>query len=130
MSFILKAAHDDLQVNAWNWRPTLELLLAEGAITGEQHELLGANGCGGRVDADTAVHMADVIDRRLTSTQMQPDQRMLADLTVGPRRRVPIVFSPNDSAASIDANDLYSASYDWLVAFRDFCRLSGGFEVS
>lgn len=74
--------------------------------------------------------MADVVDRRLTSTQMQPAQRMLADLTIAPRRRVPIVFLPNDGAESIDANDLYSASYEWLVAFRDFCRQSGGFEVS
>jgi hypothetical protein len=29
----------------------------------------------------------------------------------------------------VDTNEIYSASYDWLVAFRDFCRQSGGFEV-
>jgi hypothetical protein len=42
MSFILVPSEgEDLQVNAWNWRPTLELLFAAGVITGDDHELLG-----------------------------------------------------------------------------------------
>jgi len=36
-------------VNAWNWRPTLELLLNEDLIDGGRHELLGAHGCGAGV---------------------------------------------------------------------------------
>jgi hypothetical protein len=130
MSFILVSKHGDLQVNAWNWRPTLELLMAEGVVTREQYERLGANGCGGHVDAATADRIADVIERQLISTNMKPYERMLADLTIMSRKRIPAVFSPNGGAESIDINDIYSASYDWLVAFRDFCRQSGGFEVS
>ena len=42
MSFILVPSEgEDLKVNAWNWRPTLELLFAAGVITEEDHELLG-----------------------------------------------------------------------------------------
>jgi len=129
MSFILVSKRGDLQVNAWNWRPTLELLLAENVVTPEQYERLGAHGCGGRVDADTADHIADLIERRLVSTEMKPGERMLADLTVTSSKRVPTVFLPNADVESADTNNIYSASYDWLVAFRDFCSQSGGFEV-
>ena len=127
MSFILVSKRGDLQVNAWNWRPTLELLMAENVVTREQYERLGAQGCGGRVDADTANHIADAIERRLVSTAMQPSERMLADLTITSDRRPPTVFLPNGESEWYD--DIYSASYDWLVTLRDFCRQSGGFEV-
>jgi len=30
----------------------------------------------------------------------------------------------------VDAKEAYSATYEWLVMFRDFCRTSGGFKVS
>ena len=64
MSFILVSKRGDLQVNAWNWRRTLEYLMAEYVVTPEQYERLGAHGCSGRVDAGTAQHIADVIERR------------------------------------------------------------------
>jgi hypothetical protein len=54
---------------------------------------------------------------------------MLADLTVTSSKRAPTALLPNGDAESVDTNEIYSASYDWLVAFRDFCRQSGGFEV-
>jgi hypothetical protein len=63
MTFILVSAKgNELQVNAWNWRPTLDLML-----------------------------------------DMNP--------------------------ADIDANELYSATYEWLETFAKFCRSSGGFKV-
>ena len=129
MSFILVSKRGDLQVNAWNWRPTLEWLLAENVVTPEQYERLGTHGCGGRVDADTADHIAALIERRLMSAAMKPGERMLADLTVTSSKRVPTVFLPNGDGESADTNDTYSATYEWLVAFRDFCTQSGGFEV-
>jgi hypothetical protein len=109
MSFILVSKRGDLQVNAWNWRPTLELLLAENVVTPEQYERLGAHGSGGRVDADTADHIADLIERRPVSTEMKLGERMLADLTVTSSNRVPTVFLPNGDVEPADTNDIYSA---------------------
>jgi hypothetical protein len=41
MSFILAARNEEeLQVNAWNWRPTLLLLLNENLIDLEHHDRL------------------------------------------------------------------------------------------
>ena len=129
MSFILAARNEEeLQVNAWNWRPTL-LLLNENLIDLEHHNMLGTQGCGARVGADLAGRFADAIERRLKSADMKPGQRMLADLTVTSDERKLVAIDATASADDVDENDLYAANFEWLVAFGDFCRRSGGFEV-
>jgi hypothetical protein len=127
MSFILVPSEgEDLQVNAWNWRPTLELLFAAGVITEEDHELLGCQGCGERVNAEKAGRIADAVIRKLNS--MNPGQRMLADLSVSSEPKKLAMFSPNMNE-DIDNNELYSTTFEWLDTFVKFCRSSGGFEV-
>ena len=118
MSFILvPKTGEDVQVNGWNWRATLELLRAEGVIDGETHERMGAQGCGGTADADLACRMASAIEAKLAS--MKSGDRMLADLSV----------TAEPKSGDILAEDVYSSSYEWLVTFKDFCRCSGGFKV-
>jgi len=128
MSFILVPKHGgDLQINGWNWRPTLALLLAEGLLTEENFERMGAQGCGGKVDAELAWRLADAIEAKLLT--MKPGERMLADLSVTDRPDEQLVFTPGMEINEINPLDLYSATYEWLVTFRDFCRRSGGFDV-
>lgn len=128
MSFILVSSEgEDLQVNAWNWRPTLELLLTAGAITENDYELLGCQGCGGRVDAEKATQIADAVTEKLGS--MKTGERMLADLSVSAEPKKTIVFSPDTNDNDIDTNELYSTTSDWLDTFARFCRRSGGFCV-
>lgn len=128
MSFILVPVKgEDLKVNAWNWRPTLELLFAAGVITEDEHELLGCQGCGARVDAEKAGRIADAVTRKLDS--MNPGQRMLADLSVSSEPKQRAVFSPGSNDKDIDPNELYSTTFEWLHTFVRFCERSGGFEV-
>jgi hypothetical protein len=129
MSFILvPKSGEDVQVNGWNWRPTLELLLEERVISEEQYGLMGAQYIGGQVDDELANRIADVAERKLKS--MNPGDRMRADLTVTSEPKTPLVFTPGGSNADeISPIDTYSASYEWLTTFADFCRRSGGFEV-
>jgi hypothetical protein len=58
MTFILVPAHaepdGDLQINAWNWRPTLELLLRARLLDGEAVERAAAQDAGGGVTAEQA----------------------------------------------------------------------------
>jgi hypothetical protein len=125
MSFILVPRQgDDVQVNAWNWRPTIEFLRVEGIIDDETAELLSLNGCGVQADADLARQMAVAVEGKLQS--MRPGERIRGDLSVtGAPKKVAEFHKPE----SIDAVDLYSATYEWLVRFKDFCEYCGGFEV-
>ena len=54
---------------------------------------------------------------------------MLSNLTVTAKKKVKLVLTPKTKPHDIDAVDIYSASYEWLGEFVDFCRRSGGFEV-
>ena len=129
MSFILVPSQgEDLQVNAWNWRPILALLFDAGVITKEDHDLMGSQGCGGRVDANKAARIADVVTRKVNG--MSPGERMLADLSVSSEPKKVAVFTGDMNAADdIDDNNLYSTTFEWLETFAKFCRSSGGFEV-
>jgi hypothetical protein len=128
MTFILVPSQgEDLQVNAWNWRPTLELLLAANAITKDEHERMGAHGCGGKVDAEKASGIADVVADKLIG--MSPGERLLANLSVSKEPKKLAEFGPGVNASDIDENELYSTTYEWLETFGKFSRSSGGFKV-
>jgi hypothetical protein len=128
MSFILVQQNgEDLQVNGWTWRPTLELLRAENLISDEDYERMGAQGCGGQVNDELARRIADVLEQKLAA--MKPGDRILADLTSTTQPKPTYTFGPTTKPDDIDVNDIYSASYEWLVSFKDFCRSSGGFKV-
>ena len=125
MSFILVPKYgNDIKINAWNWRPTLEFLREEGVIDAEAFELMSLNGCGGKSDADLALRIAVAIDRKLQG--MHPGDRIRADLSTTSAPKKVVHFERSDP---IDAVDLYSATYEWLVDFKSFCERSGGFEV-
>jgi hypothetical protein len=125
MSFILVPLHgnpdDDLQVNGWNWRPTLELLRRARLLDDETLERAAAQGAGGLVTGEQALRIAAYLDRYLAG--LAPGQRVRYDLTVTgePRGTGPVVDQ--------ETRELYSATYEWLSRFRDFCRASQGFTV-
>jgi len=126
MSFILVPKQgEDLQVNAWNWRPTIEFLRVEGIIDDETSELLTLNGRGAQADADLTRRMAIAVERKLQS--MHPGERIRSDLSV---TNAPKKLAELHKPESIDAVDVYSATYEWLVQFKTFCERSGGFKVS
>ena len=129
MSIILIPQHgEDTKINFWNWRPTLELLRNARLIDDDLCEQLAINGSGATVDAGTARQIADFLDARLAT--MKPGERIKADLTTTDEPKKRVVFTPKMRISDIDTLDLYSATYEWLLTFRDFSRNSGGFKVS
>lgn len=124
MTFILVPlghdVSDGVQVNAWDWRPTVELLRRGGLLDGETLDRMSAQGAGGRVDAEQARQIADYLDGFLAD--LRPSQRVLLDgrITDEPR------------TYELDEEDFthnYSATYEWLDHFRQFCHDSKGFKV-
>ena len=80
-----------------------------------------------KVDADTAGRIADYLDQRLQS--MKAGDRIRADLTVTDEPKKRVVITPNTQIGSIDAVEVYSATYEWLLEIRNVSRSSGGLEV-
>lgn len=124
MTFILIPLHadasDDLQINAWNWRPTLALLYRARLLDDEALERASAQGAGGRVTAEQALRIAEFLDRYLAD--LAPGQRVRSDGTVTSELKT--------YQLDQDPRELYSATYEWLSQFRDFCRTGGGFTVA
>ena len=55
MSFILVPKNgEEVQINAWNWRPTLELLRDAEIVDDDLFERMGIHGATAEVDAATA----------------------------------------------------------------------------
>ena len=132
MSFILIPNHgEDIRINAWNWRPTILLLRSANLIDEKQHELMGCQGCQGcraEVDSDSANKIVDFLSQQIA--KMNPGDRLRADLTITSKPKQRAIFTPNSKVEDFDTVELYSASLEWLVEFRDFCRTSAGFKVS
>jgi hypothetical protein len=124
MTFILVPSRADpggeLQVNAWNWRPTLGLLRRAGLLDDDAAERAAAQGAGGGVTAEQAVRIADFLDRYLA--HLTPGQRVRSDGTVTAEAKT--------YELDQEPRELYSATYEWLSRFREFCRTSGGFTVA
>jgi hypothetical protein len=86
MSFILvPEIGEELQVNAWNWRPTLELLLAEGVISEEDYDLLEVQGCGGRVNIEKAEQIADAVGKKVMSMNSKSGYDRIYPLQTSPK---------------------------------------------
>jgi len=129
MGFILIPERGDrVYINAWNWRPTLEILRTDGIVEDEDLlERMGSQFLGAYVDENLAQRIAAALDRRLA--RMHPGERVRADMSV---TAAPweTVYTAGMPVSEIDGNELYSARYEWLMQFRDFCQRSGGFRVS
>jgi hypothetical protein len=129
MAFILIPKNgEDIMINAWNWRPTLEILLNAKLIDEDLYDRMGTFGRKAIVDADTARRIADFLDLRLAD--MRSGDRIRADLSVTAEPKKQVTITPHTRVEDADAVDLYSASYEWLIQFRDFSRASGGFKIS
>ncbi|MFI7149536.1 hypothetical protein ACIBO2_31840 [Nonomuraea sp. NPDC050022] len=113
MSWTLETPNgESLDVNAWNWRPTLELLEKSGTL-----------------DADTTELLHDNIDVELTGEQAQRIaiflETYLAHIPAGGRVLLDGSNTTEPDSFEFHRDDLdrnYSATVVWLTCFRDFCR--------
>jgi hypothetical protein len=101
-----------LNVNAWNWRPTLALLERRDLLDPEKLELLGYT-VEVEVTAEEAGRIARFLDGYLAD--VPADGRVLLDGAV--------TTTPDTGELHRDdpARN-YSATATWLRKFRDFCH--------
>jgi hypothetical protein len=110
---------EEIWINAWNWRPTEALVRRTGIVPDETLELLeyGIS----EVTAEQAGRLAGFLDDYLS--RLGPRDRVLLDGQVVDEPDT-FEFHREDLARN------YSATYEWLTRFRDFCRTSNGFTMS
>ena len=116
---LVPATGDGIWINAWNWRPTEELVRRTGIVPDGTLELLEFGI--GEVTAEQALRIAEFLDDYLA--RLSPKDRVTLD---GQVIDEPDTFEFHRD----DLSRNYSASYEWLAKFRDFCRSSNGFTMS
>ena len=126
MSFTLldmSAENYEFRANVWNWKTALEIIkdfdiLSEGKIKQMTYTATGV-----KVESEEA-HLIGSKIRDVILPKLEPNKRIFADLS--------ITDEPDDGTLYKDSDDQwknYSADYQWLKEFSEFCLKSKGFQV-
>jgi hypothetical protein len=113
---------EDLQVNWWNWRPTLELLRSYSVLDEVTIEMMGVNGTGIQVTGEEALRIAAFLESYVK--QLRPNDRVQLDLTISDEAHRIEMRVPDP-----DFEMHYGATRSWLERLGGFCRSSKGFSV-
>ena len=112
---------NSLDINMWNWRPTIALIGLTRLIDDERLELMGYNGTGVEITEAEARAIGRFLETEVLPA-LRPGTRLTYDLSV--------TDAPDDHTFHHDdfAKN-YSASYEWLTRFAQFCGTCSGFRV-
>jgi len=113
----------EFTANVWTWKAALEMIksfdiIGEGAV-----RQMTYNATGVTVSIDDAHEIGSKIRDRFLP-KMNENSRVFADLSISD--------APDDKTLHRDEDEQwknYSASYEWLKEFSDFCLRSKGFRV-
>lgn len=126
MSFTLldlSSENFEFNANVWNWRTTLEIIKSFDILSDGTLRQMEYNATGVKIEKETA-HLIGEKIRAEILPKLEPNKRIFADLS--------ITDQPDDGTLFKDDDEQwknYSASYEWLKDFSDFCLKSKGFQV-
>ena len=126
MSFTLMdlgSENFELSANVWSWKPTLEIIKSFNIISEGRLRQMEYAATGVKIELEDAHDIGKKIQEKILP-QLEPNKRMFMDLSV--------TDQPDDRTIYRDEDEKwknYSASYDWLKEFSEFCLKSKGFQV-
>jgi hypothetical protein len=126
MSFTLhdmSSENFEFTANVWNWKATLEVIKDLDILSEGKVRQMGYNAMGVKVDLEEA-HLIGEQIRDKVLPRLEPNKRIYADGT--------ITDQPDDMTLFKDDDEQwknYSASYEWLKDFSEFCLRSKGFQI-
>ncbi|HXG82911.1 MAG TPA: hypothetical protein VNI84_02695 [Pyrinomonadaceae bacterium] len=126
MSFTLmdlSAENFEFRANVWNWKTALEIIKSFDVISEGKLRQINYNATGASIDQEEAQTIGEKIRDEILP-KLAPNKRIFSDLS--------ITDAPDDGTLYHDDNEKwknYSASYDWLKEFSEFCLKSKGFQV-
>ena len=113
----------EFRANVWNWKPAVEIIKSFDIVDEGKLRQMNYNATG----ATFSLEEAQTIGERIRSEilpKLEPNKRIFADLT--------ITDAPDDGTLYKDEDEQwknYSANYNWLKDFSEFCLNSKGFQV-
>lgn len=126
MSFTLMdlgSENFELSASVWSWKPTLEIIRSFDIISEGKLRQMEYAATGVKIELEDAHDIGKKI-RETILPKLEPNKRMFMDLS--------ITDAPDDGTIYRDEDEKwknYSAGYDWLKEFSDFCLVSKGFQV-
>lgn len=126
MSFTLQDLGEEnyeFTANVWNWKATLEVIKSFDIISDGAVRQMNYNATGVKVDIEDAHAIGEKIREEILP-KLAPNKRIFADLT--------ITDAPDDMQLHRDDDEQwknYSATYESLKEFSEFCLKSKGFQV-
>ena len=126
MSFTLMdlgSEKHEFRANIWNWKPTLEIIKSFDLIDEGKLRQMSYNATGARF-SDEEAHTIGAKIRDEILPKLEPNKRIFSDLSV--------TDAPDDKTLYKDEDEQwknYSATYDSLKEFSEFCLKSKGFQV-
>lgn len=126
MSFtLLDLGSENLEftANVWNWKATLEVIKSLDIISEGAVRQMGYNATGVKIEMADAHAIGEKICDEILP-KLEPNKRIFADLS--------ITEAPDDMTLHRDDDEQwknYSATYESLKEFSEFCLKSKGFQV-
>ncbi len=126
MSFTLMdlgAENFEYRASIWNWKTVLEIVKSFDIISDGKLRQMNYNATGVSLDKEEAHAIGEKIRDKILPN-LAPNKRIFSDLS--------ITDAPDDGTLYHDDDEKwknFSASYDWLKEFSEFCLKSKGFQV-
>ena len=126
MSFTLmdsSSENFEFHANVWNWKTALEIIKKFDILSEGKIKQMSYNATGVKLEKDEAQIIGEKIRDEILP-KLAPDKRIFLDLS--------ITDAPDDGTLYRDEDEQwknYSANYEWLKDFSDFCLKSKGFQV-
>lgn len=126
MSFTLMdlgSENFEVRASVWSWKPTLEIIKNLDILSNGKIRQMEYNATGVKVEIEDAHEIGRKIQETILP-KLEPNKRIFMDGSISD--------SPDDGTIYQDEDEKwksYSASYEWLKEFSDFCLVSKGFQV-
>lgn len=126
MSFTLMdsgAEGFEFRANVWNWKTALEIIKNFDVVSEGKLRQINYNATGATIEQEEARLIGEKIRDEILP-KLTPNKRIFSDLS--------ITDAPDDGTLYNDEDEKwknYSATYDWLKEFSEFCLKSKGFQV-
>lgn len=113
----------EFRANVWNWKTVLEIIKSFDVVGEGKLRQMTYNATGVTIEKEDAHAIGEKIRNEILP-KLEPNKRIFMDLS--------ITDAPDDGTLYHDDDEKwknYSASYEWLKDFSEFCLNSKGFQV-